>query len=87
MRRAGYWLLAAWPLLLGPAACTCKGKPQEARSMAPVPETFNEKRKPEDFPVEKIEKAKDFERGEGLPEDIKKAVKKSLEKAKKPKTG
>ncbi|MDD5628672.1 MAG: hypothetical protein PHU21_06380 [Elusimicrobia bacterium] len=85
MKLPRFWPPAILALCLAPAACTCKAKPQEVRSMAPVPETFDAKRKPADFPAEKIEPPKDFEKGEGLPEDIKKAVEKSLEQAKKTK--
>ncbi len=81
MRRAALWLLALAPLC-GAGACTCKGR-QEARSMAPVPETLGEKRKPADFPAEKVEAPKDIEKGEGVPQELQDAVEKSLEKAKK----
>jgi hypothetical protein len=85
VRRVGVWLLAAWPLLLGPAACTCKGKPQEARSMGPAPQESPEKRKEADFPAEMTEKPKDFEKGEGVPKGIKDVVDKAFDKTKKPK--
>ena len=51
--------------------------------MAPVPETLGEKRKPADFPAEKVEAPKDIEKGEGVPQELQDAVEKSLEKAKK----
>ncbi|MBI5240456.1 MAG: hypothetical protein HY926_08275 [Elusimicrobia bacterium] len=75
--------LALLALGLALAACTCRGKPQETRSMAPVPETLGEKRKPADFPAEKVEKPKDLEQGEGVPKEMQDAIEKGLEKAKK----
>jgi len=53
--------------------------------MGPAAPDFNEKRKEADFPAEMTEKPRDFEKGEGLPQDIQDAVKKTLDKAKKPK--
>jgi hypothetical protein len=77
------YLTPALALLLGAGACACKDKPQEARSMAPVPETLGKERKPADFPAEKIEKPKDLEKGEGIPQEMQDAVEKGLEQAKK----
>lgn len=51
--------------------------------MAPAPETPGEERKPADFPAEKIEKPKDLEKGEGIPQEMQDAIEKSLEQAKK----
>ena len=55
--------------------------------MAPAPQASPEKRKEADFPAEMTEKPRDLEKGEGVPQNIQDAVKKSLDKAKKPKKG
>jgi len=55
--------------------------------MGPAPQTSPEKRKEADFPAEMTEKPKDFEKGEGVPQDIQDLVKKTLDQAKKPKKG
>jgi len=85
VRSRGYWPLIGLALCLAPAACNCKKAPQEARSMAPAPETFDQKRKEADFPAEKVEKPKDLEKGEGVPAELQKTIQKGLDDAKKPK--
>ncbi len=47
-------------------------------------QAMTKKRKPADFPAEKIEKPRDAEAGEGLPQSFKEAVKKGLDKKRKP---
>lgn len=49
--------------------------------------TPGEKRKPKDFPAEKVEGARDLEKGEGVPKPIQDAVKKGLKKARDSKKG
>ena len=53
--------------------------------MGPAPQAYPDKRKEADFPAEVTEKPRDFEKGEGVPQDIKDATHKALDQAKKPK--
>ncbi len=46
-----------------------------------------DKRKPKDFPAEKLDAPRDAEKGEGVPSRIQEAVKKGLKKAKASKKG
>jgi hypothetical protein len=75
--------LALLALGLAPAACTCRSKPPEAPPMQPSQQAPDDKRKPADFPAERIEKPKDLEKGEGVPQQMQDAVEKGLERAKK----
>ena len=58
--------------LLAPSACRRR---ERAPSAGP---DMTQKRKPADFPAETVEKPRDMEKGEGLPEDFKAAIEKRL---------
>ncbi|MDD5656895.1 MAG: hypothetical protein PHF00_06525 [Elusimicrobia bacterium] len=64
-------------LLFAPSACKRRQPPASAGP------TMIEERKPADFPPETVEKPRDVEKGEGLPEEFKKTIEKRLGEKKK----